>query len=223
MTASLNPSLGSYHKKSEKVRASSSGVSAQVIYIVPSAQTSAFESAFAINSAHPVYSSSKLLDREMEQYGGDDGADVLYTYRLTYGVPTASGTLGVRPAGSENRRGSANAVDVPITQHPSYVATWADTKPGVDSYLSPQPTYTHTEIFDSAFFVFDESEIIKNVGKRAAMSHLNDAGLDNVDSANNWLLISRDVVENGNVVEVTRTWQYAENGWDTDIYSAPEA
>lgn len=220
MAANLNPSLSAYHKKSEKIRAGASGISAQVVYIVPSAQQSAFETAFPINADHPTYSAAKLIDREFEQYGGDDGVDILFTYRLTYGVPNSSGTLGVRPEGSEYRRGSSNAVDVPIRLHPDYITgSFADNKPGVESYLSPQPTYSHTEVVNASFFDFTQEGIIKNVGKIAVTATLADAGLSSAD-AGKWFLMSRDIVENGDVVEITRTWQYAENGWDTDIYES---
>jgi len=218
MSASLNPALSVYSQRSESIEATGTGINIASTYIVPAAQVATFESTFPLNSAHPTYTSSFLTRRKKDPWGGDDGVTALFLYSLQYGVPSAAGTLGVKPAGTEQKSSDSNLVDVPIMLHPAYLATWAQTKPGVETYLLSQPTYTHVETIDRASFDFTEDSIAGQAGRIAKDSTLSAAGL-NAATSDGWLLIRRSVLDQGDVVEITRVWQYAENGWDTDIYA----
>lgn len=121
------------------------------------------------------------------------------------------------PDGSDKvLRVSANAIEIPIEQHPDYSPSWASSKAGVTSYLSPQPTVTRT--VRRTNFVYSESNVVYNVGKRVAPPNISGA------TVANWLKTARDCGDVGvsatgqRITEITDSYQYAENGWDTDIY-----
>ena len=103
-----------------------------------------------------------------------------------------------------------NMISIPIEQHPNYSETWKTTKPGVDSYLSPQPVM---RITDYGTYLFAN---IGGVGHRAQ---------DGFTSY--WLktgITCRQIgmARNGGnptmVYQRVQTYQYANNGWDAAIY-----
>lgn len=115
--------------------------------------------------------------------------------------------------------GDSNALEIPIEQHPSYSATWATTKAGVDSYLSPQPTATFTWYKEATpDTVLTEAVRVKNVGKP-----VNPAGVK-TPTSRKWLKVGRRIrgvgsKENGNKLwEITESYQYGDNALDSDIY-----
>jgi hypothetical protein len=67
-------------------------------------------------------------------------------------------------------------------------------------------------------FQYTEANVILNVGKRVAPPGISSA------TQNNWLKVGRDCSDVGvsqtgqRITEITDTYQYAENGWDTEIY-----
>ena len=103
-----------------------------------------------------------------------------------------------------------NTISIPIEQHPNYDEDWKTDKPGVTDYLSPQPIMRVT---DYGTYLFAN---IAGVGRRGQDGFSND-----------WLktgLVCRQigVARNGGspapVFQRVQTYQYAENGWDGDIY-----
>jgi hypothetical protein len=118
------------------------------------------------------------------------------------------------PAKDGQLRSSTNMVQIPIEQHPSYDPGWAESKKGVQGYMNPQPTVTRTLRYDLAGFSWTQANIIGAAGKRQAPPFVSGA------AATHWLFMSRDIQYDGSRIEVTDTWQYASNGWDTDIYPA---
>lgn len=123
---------------------------------------------------------------------------------------------GYGPTGVTSKASDSNAAELPIEENPNYSPSWETTKPGVTSYLAPQPTYTYTQIVSS--FTFSEANIIDGVG---ALS--NPTGMTS-PTANAWLKTSKTVTPQGDKFEITETWQCAGlDGatvltWDTDIY-----
>ena len=88
----------------------------------------------------------------------------------------------------------------------------------MESYVDPQPVFEFEEVVSG--FGWSEAEIVSQVGKIASseLSPLNQ-GMTLVTNAN-WLLMAKVPVQAGDVTVITYRWQYAENGWDTDVYSA---
>lgn len=146
------------------------------------------------------------------------------TLELVYGTPVPGNPM-TPPVGTIIFEADANPIEIPIEQHPNFspgqsqyddagniVTPYVNgLKPGVTSYQVPQPTFTRTEILSS--FTFSEANIISNVGKRNAPTGMTSP------TANKWLKTRLSLRQSGNVVEKTESWQYAGNGWDTDIYS----
>jgi hypothetical protein len=145
------------------------------------------------------------------------------TVELVYGPPTPS-TGHTPPVGTVTQDADANAIEIPIQQHPDYSAgtsyrdkdgvfhafLGAHEKIGVESYLVPQPTYTRTEVLSS--FTFSEANIISAVGTINAPTGVASP------TTNAWLKTRLGIRKNGNVIEKSETWQYASGLWDTDIY-----
>jgi hypothetical protein len=103
-----------------------------------------------------------------------------------------------------------NMISIPIEQHPNYQESWKTTKPGVTDYLSPQPIMRVTD-YDTYLFANTGG-----VGRR---------GQDGFTTY--WLktgITCRKigVARNGGsptaVYQRVQTYQYAENGWDANIY-----
>jgi len=118
------------------------------------------------------------------------------------------------PTGTVIQETDANAIDIPIGKADiSDSLKDQNLKNGVEAFLSPQPIYRRIEILDA--FTFSETNAIDDVGK-----------IDNTPedltgaNAGKWLKVGFVVRSVGAKFEQTETWQYAENGWDTDIYTA---
>lgn len=134
-------------------------------------------------------------------------------------VPASASRRGSPPVGTVNRSSGGTAQEIPIRLHPlcsnpenpdeppiiNGVA-----KPGVESYLVPGVIYTRSEVLNSA--IWTEANLISGLGALSAPTGITGA------SANKWLKVARDVSETGDGTTITDTWQYAPDGWDTDIY-----
>jgi len=129
---------------------------------------------------------------------------------LTYGPESETEAVG-----TVVQEIDANAIDIPIAKAPALTSHEVDQniKNGVEAYLSPQPIYRRTETINA--FTFSETNAVDDVGK-----------IDNTPegltspSAGKWLKVGFVVRSTGDNFEKVETWQYAENGWDTDIYDA---
>lgn len=158
---------------------------------------------------YPQVKLREVVSRELKEYP---------TVELVY---LADSTMPVQGRAYENQTiysSSAAASEMPIEQHPDYVADWATTKPGVTSYVSPQPTWTRvTYVAQSSI---DEASVIANVAKRCTAA-FPPAGLLDVADYGRWLKMSKSMRSHGTLVEITEVWQYYYKGWDRDIY--PEA
>jgi hypothetical protein len=115
----------------------------------------------------------------------------------------------IAAVGTVTQEVDANPIDIPIKKNPNTSSAFVqqDKADGVEAYISPQPTYTRTEILGS--FVFSEANAIDNVGK----VDLTPEGLSS-PSPNKWLKTGFNVRTVGDKFEKTETWQYAENAWD---------
>jgi hypothetical protein len=104
-----------------------------------------------------------------------------------------------------------NMINVPIEQHPDYVEGWKESKLGVTDYMSPQPVM---RITDYGTYLFATT---------AGVGHVAQDGFNS-----DWLktgITCRQIGKTrspGGVIytvfQRVQTYQYAENGWDTDIY-----
>jgi len=128
------------------------------------------------------------------------------------------------PVGTITREADSNAIDIPIGQHPNASpgnnydeenkigkGDWE----GIESYIDPQPQYIRKEVLDS--FTFSEANIIHNVGKIHTGAQMNTAGMSAATDGK-WLKMSLRIGESGDNYDKSEMWQYAENGWRTDIY-----
>ena len=166
---------------------------------------------------HSSDSNSKL--QTIRQVVGHRFSEITYTYQLASGI---TGTGGTIPDGEVVFTASANAMEIPIAAHPSWSQTWDDSKPGVQSYLVPQPTISYT--WTEQDFVWTENNVAGvggpgYVGRREKPIDGNGTVLAGATKAN-WLCVAREISpRGGTTVNISVTWQYASNGWDSDIYS----
>ena len=133
--------------------------------------------------------------------------------RATLTYVTEEELVNLRYGGTGTSKASdSNGVELPIELNPNWSLSWESTKPGVTSFIAPQPTYTYTQIVNS--FTFSESNIVENVGTLDSPTGMTSP------SANKWLKTSKTVTPQGGKYQITETWQYNASGWDTDIYSS---
>lgn len=178
----------------------------------------------AIGDVDPVDATIVLKEINFQPQPGGG----FQTVELVYGPPNPPNAM-TPPVGTVTYEADANAIEIPIEQHPkyNYIASKTDENgiytpvltdggtdypfPGVTSYLVPQPTFTRTEVMSS--FTFTEANIIENVGLIN-----NPTGMTSPTSGK-WLKTRLSIRKNGNVVEKNETWQYNSADWKTPIYS----
>ena len=134
---------------------------------------------------------------------------VVYTYGEAYAELV---NIPYSKIGETESEFDSNMISIPIEQHPSWQESWQESKPGVADYLSPQPVRRDTEYMTS----LDTN--ISGVGKRGQNGYSTD-----------WLytgMTCRKIgiarAPGGALVDVyqrTRTYQFAANGWDGEIYA----
>lgn len=212
MPTTSNPVLTANTLQTMSLSGSSAGTVVDEIWLVPYANAATFEASYPIGVAHGTITTANLAKIDRRPIDGDGGSTVIYRYSLNFAPKTFRRTGDTGAVGDETRSTDSNVVDISIDKHPNYTPAWATSKPNIDTYSSPQPTFEHEETFEKASFVLSEDVIKDNVGKRSAPP------LDDTPSAGKWLMTGKRIRQNGNVIVVTRTWQYAENGWDADIY-----
>lgn len=135
--------------------------------------------------------------------------DVVYIYNEPYADLVSVPYSKLSETESEF---DSNMISVPIQQHPNYEAAWATEKAGVEDYLDPQPVRRDTDYLTSL------STDTSDVGKRGQNGY-----------SVYWLYTSMVCRKIGvtrssggtlyNVFQRVRTYQYARNGWDADIYA----
>lgn len=176
-----------------------------------------------VDSAIPLFPSVDTNDNALKllrvRYVRDG---VIARITATYGAEATVGSVSPTPTvdGAPVVDGDSNAIEIPLVQHPDYSGSWTD-KEGIDSYLSPQPTATFTWYKEAAHdAVLTEAVRVKNVGYRVRPAGVKDPST----SPYKWLKTGRrirgvGVRPNGQSVwEISELYQYAGNGWDTDIY-----
>ena len=165
---------------------------------------------WAIGDAHPTYTQLYLAEFSIDENPPNR------TIILQWRERTFLGGSGNRRSilGTEIQSADSNAIEIPIEQHPSYVSAWVTSKAGVTSFVSPQPTYRYEKSHAAANVTFDEATIISTVGKRVAPTEMTSP------TADKWLHVGRSISEQGDSVIISDVYQYAANGWDTDIYPA---
>ncbi|HKL20385.1 MAG TPA: hypothetical protein VJ904_01190 [Tichowtungia sp.] len=139
--------------------------------------------------------------------------------KVTYNYGEDAQELGLIPysqLAETSTEFDSNTVEIPIEQHPSYDSDpdtgWPATKPGVDTYLDPQPV--RRDVNYQTTLDTDASD----VGKRGQNGYSND-----------WLYTRMSCRKIGvtrlnggtlyDVYERVREYQFARNGWDADIYN----
>lgn len=179
------------------------------------------------NRYDPVYSlSTATEERPIEQH-----PDFLcsWAYNL-YELIANGGTASAVPAWAatdNNPAGGTRAA--PVAREPQYV--WSRTQPtspdadhyykqvqpatdfGMDTYLVPRPVVTSTIYYKDRNI--KNSDIIA-VGKLKAPSEVYIYG----SSATQWLVVSGDIQDaSDTLVAVTTSYQYAEEGYKTKVYT----
>jgi len=141
---------------------------------------------------------------------GSNEAEVTLTY-----APDTGTAETLPPVGTVVQEIDANPIELPISEAIGITSQEIaqKKKDGVEAFLSPQPIYRRVEVLAS--FTFNETNAIDDVGK-----------IDNTPeglvspTSGKWLKVGFVVRSVGDKFEQTETWQYAANGWDTDIYSS---
>jgi len=176
-----------------------------------------------VDSAIPLFPSVSTDDSALKllrvRYVRDG---IIARITAIYGAESTLGSVSSNPTadGDPVAEGDSNAMEIPLVQHPSYSGSWTG-KEGVNSYLSPQPTAQFTWYKEATSDeVLTEAVRVKNVGKR-----VRPAGVKTPTVAPyTWLKTGRrvrgvGVRPNGQTIwEITESYQYASQGWDTDIY-----
>jgi len=127
--------------------------------------------------------------------------------------PDSWGYALIGPVGTTEQEADANAlitpVDIVAPDSPGVEAIKAD---GLDGKLEPQPVYRYRKVKSS--FTWTEENIVSGVGK------LDDAPAEMVSpSSGKWLMTEHSVQEAGGVVQEEWGWQFADNGWNANLYT----
>lgn len=156
-----------------------------------------------IGASDSTYANAKLKSVAFEPLPGTAGIATLFfePESLSFAVGTVIKEI------------DSNAIEVPIRRN--IVANDAEKDAalvlGQEAFLSPQPVYIRTEIISA--FTFNEASAIDDVGK-----------IDNTPdglatpTAGKWLKTSNVVRSTGDNFELRESWQYASEGWNTDLY-----
>lgn len=165
-----------------------------------------------IGDLHETYTSPQLYLSEFSIEESPPNRIIILQWRTR----TFLGSGGNRRpiSGTELQSSDSNNIEIPIEQHPYYVAAWATSKAGVKSFISPQPIYRYEKSYAAGSVTFNEGTIISTVGKRVAPTGMTSP------TAGKWLHVGRSISEQGDSVIIADVYQYAANGWDTDIYPA---
>ena len=161
---------------------------------------------FSFGEAHGDHARSFLTDVH-DLHASEGFATVTLTYEPKDSSPKPP------EVGDESFGGSTSVSEVPIDQHASYAETWKESKSGVESYFIAQSTFTRTTAIEADDWDWTESNLTSGVNQRGAPDGLSGA------TANNWLKISREPSQSGEIVVVTEEWLHNPEGWDTDLYS----
>lgn len=192
--------------------------SKQVSYVVATANEATFLSNYLIGTS--TDDSLFLGEINVQKSKGVSRIDLTY---VTPQVLNDKYKTGSDPVKSS----SASVSSRPIWQHPlcdnpngylnNEVPSVNGTEyPGVDSYFVPNITYTRDEQLSS--FSFTPSNLLDDVGRTQAPTGLSGA------TAQQWLKVSKEVDQSGEVYTIRETWQHAgisagtANVWPTDIY-----
>lgn len=161
---------------------------------------------WAVGSEHGTYTGLYLSTFNVEELPGKQVTTLVYKKKTWSGL---SGRV-VSIVGTSTKSADSNAMEIPIEQHPDYETSWATSKQGVTSYISPQPTYTYETVDDS--FVWSEENIKSTAGQIIAPTGMTSP------TPGKWLHVVRAIYEQGDSYLIRDTFQYAEKAWDTDIY-----
>lgn len=167
------------------------------------------------------YAAAKLRSVNIRS-NGPNKVLIDYVYKLDN---TGNGEI-LPSVGTVIRSGDANPIEIPIGQHPNAnpgvnydpvqkigIGVWE----GIQSFLQPQPVYNRREILNS--FTWDEASLIANVSNRFSAVQMAAKGLASATD-NKWLQMVFRITENGSKYDQEESFQYAKEGWRTDIYDA---
>jgi hypothetical protein len=199
--------------KSPKVDRSEAGDIVTRTGSLKNSQVKAYLDALVFGTADSVYTSAVLTGAQADQITGDTTK-----ITLTYSPVNASFEV-LPPVGTVIQEVDANGIDIPLKKNPNATSVYIDAeiKKGVEAYLSPQPIYRRIEILGS--YAFDENGGLDSMEEVQSVGLIDDTpeGIAN-PQATKWLKTGYVVRAVGDKFEKTETWQYAENGWDTDLY-----
>lgn len=178
-------------------------------YSIKKSQVKTYTDGLSYGTADSEYSAAKLREMFVEGITGDTSL-----LRLVF-KPNSFTYESLPPTGTVIQEIDANPIEIPISQNGEASAAQQENLrlQGVEAFLDPQPIYRRIEILSS--FTFSEANAIDNVGK-----------IDNTPegltspSAGKWLKTGLHVRQVGDKYEQTETWQYARNGWNTDLYAS---
>jgi len=197
------------HDKSPVVNRTDAGDVIERKGYIKKSRIKAYTDSLTFGTADGEFSNAVLTAVNSTPVSGDK-AELTLTYspvNTTYEV--------LPPVGTVIQEIDANAIDIPIAKNPNLTSQdiAQKKKKGVEAYIAPQPIYRRTEILSS--FTFKEANAIDDVGK------IDNSPKDlSTPTAGKWLKMGQTVRAVGDKFEQTETWQYASNGWDTDIYNS---
>lgn len=221
MAQTVNPVPATWAFKKRSIREVQGGSTVTDTYIVPAAQTSAFESTYPRNYAHPVFTASVCTQYDINPCEGE--GDQLYEYVLTYEPLSLAYSNGRPPklADSPDSTDPLSVIwewdgiqeDTPIEGHDDYDAAWETSKPGVTSFIEGGAIYRKTVAL-KLDYTFNTSELTAGVGKRQAPENLTGA----LATKEYWLRLPNKCRSAGGYLEFIAEWRFAPDGVDADIY-----
>lgn len=231
----VNPSQSAFTlSRTVDVSRRATGATVQMIYVGPqdAVVKAAFLAAHPFGESHGTYTASELDETNERLLGGSGDTRGMVEITLTYkpGGTSASGVLGLMRPGDFTLESDSNCVEQPIEKLPPEAQRQTTTQTqwlldlpghqlltlaGVEGWIDAQPTVTRTDAVESSSFSFTESEIIGDVGKVMTSGAMGAWGVASA-SADKWLYNNKRIVKNGETVTISRTAQYARQGWAVD-------
>lgn len=133
------------------------------------------------------------------------------TLEVTYATPTGF----LLAPGSGAIRSTRAAINEKLVDEELTTASEAEAAKALDRRVITRFTVEYSRRSVESSFTWSEANVVSGVGKRQDPTGMTSP------TANRWLKVERAATElaSGGDVELTETWQYDENGWNTTIYA----
>lgn len=159
--------------------------------------------------ADPIYGDAKLNAASVEA-----NSPSIRTVTLRY-EEESFGIWIIGPEGTEEREADANAMLTPVEQAVTDSTQVEQVRAeGFDKVWEPQPVGRYRKVKGS--FAWTEDNIKSGVGQIDNAPTVIETG---GATPNKWLMTAHSVRQSGTNVQEEWEWQYAENGWNTDLYA----